>query len=155
SCLARRSHDRPDHFRFWASWLPFALPQCWPFCHWLLVVLDHFSRKAMTIGVFAKQPTSAAIRQALGRVIGKIGSAPKYLVTDAGAQFHCDSFENWCLRHSIRHRMGAIGKRGSIAVAERFIGSLKRELVAALGIVPLLRRALRRDIDLYCAWYNS
>jgi hypothetical protein len=30
---------------FRAPWPPFALPQCWPFCWWLAVVLDHFSRK--------------------------------------------------------------------------------------------------------------
>lgn len=27
---------------FWASWLPFALPQCWPFCWWIALVLDHY-----------------------------------------------------------------------------------------------------------------
>ena len=26
---------------FWAPWLPFALPQCWPFCWWVAVVIDH------------------------------------------------------------------------------------------------------------------
>ena len=26
---------------FWASWLPFALPQCWPFCWWVAVAIDH------------------------------------------------------------------------------------------------------------------
>ena len=27
---------------FWCSWFPGALPQRWPFCHWLAVVVDHF-----------------------------------------------------------------------------------------------------------------
>jgi len=45
--------DRPNHVwhidltavatsvGFWAPWLPFALPQCWPFCWWVAVVIDH------------------------------------------------------------------------------------------------------------------
>jgi hypothetical protein len=27
---------------FWVPWLPFALPQRWPFCWWLALVVDHF-----------------------------------------------------------------------------------------------------------------
>ncbi len=34
---------------FWAAWSPFALPQCWPFCWWVAVVIDHFSRPVMGI----------------------------------------------------------------------------------------------------------
>ncbi len=37
---------------FWTTWLPFALPQCWPFCWWVAVVVDHFSRRAMSVGIF-------------------------------------------------------------------------------------------------------
>ena len=47
---------------FWTTWLPFALPQCWPFCWWVAVVLDHYSRRCMGITVFTKQPTSEAVR---------------------------------------------------------------------------------------------
>jgi hypothetical protein len=31
----------------WTSWLPFSLPQCWPFCYWMALVEDHFSRRVM------------------------------------------------------------------------------------------------------------
>jgi transposase InsO family protein len=145
----------PTSAGFWASWLPFALPQCWPFCWWLVAVLDHYSRRALTIAVFNKQPCSEQLRQVLGQLIARLGTAPKYLVTDAGTQFDCAGFKHWCLRHSIRHRMGAIGKRGSIAVIERFIGSVKREGVRPLHVVPLLRRALHREVELYRLWYNG
>jgi len=30
---------------FWTSWLPLTLPQCWLFCRWVAVVVDHFSRR--------------------------------------------------------------------------------------------------------------
>src|SRR5262249_50288076 len=36
---------------FWTSWLPFALPQRWPFCWWVAVVMDHFSRRVMGFAV--------------------------------------------------------------------------------------------------------
>src|SRR5262249_5054466 len=70
----------PTSSGFWASWLPFALPQCWPFCWWLAVVLDHYSRRALGFAVFWRQPTSEQVRQLLGHVMGNAGVWPKYLV---------------------------------------------------------------------------
>ena len=69
---------------FWTSWLPFALPQCWPFCWWVAVVLDHYSRRMMGFAVFAQQPTSVQVRSLLGRTIHSAGRAPKYLICDKG-----------------------------------------------------------------------
>lgn len=115
----------PTSAGFWASWLPFALPQCWPFCRWLAVVVDHFSRRALGYAVFGKQPTSAQVRRFLGQVITRIGQAPKYLISDQAEQFFCPGFRRWCRRHSIRQRFGAIGQHGSIALIERFIKVLK------------------------------
>jgi transcriptional regulator with XRE-family HTH domain len=37
---------------FWISWWPFAIPQRWPFCWWVAVVVDHFSRRVMGIAKF-------------------------------------------------------------------------------------------------------
>jgi hypothetical protein len=51
--------------------------------------------------------------------------------------------------------MGAIGKQGSIAVVERFIKTLKLEGLRMLAVVPLLRRALQRELSLYGQWYNE
>ena len=39
----------PTGSGFWASWLPFSLPQVWPFCWWVAAIVDHFSRKVMPI----------------------------------------------------------------------------------------------------------
>ena len=46
---------------FWVPWLPFALPQRWPFCWWVGVVIDHFSRRITGIGVFSKRPDCRTI----------------------------------------------------------------------------------------------
>jgi transposase InsO family protein len=140
---------------FWTSWLPFALPQCWPFCWWLAIVLDHYSRRVLGFTVFVKQPTSEQVRACLGRAIARVRTAPKYLVTDSGTQFTCAGFKPWCKRHGIRHRKGAVGKSGSIAVIERYIGTLKRECTRLLAVVPLTRRAFHHELSLFVGWHNA
>ena len=42
----------PIGIGFWCSWLPFTLPQRWPFCWWLAVAVDHYSRRLMGFAVF-------------------------------------------------------------------------------------------------------
>jgi transposase-like protein len=66
----------PTSLGFWTSWLPFSLPQRWPFCWWVAVAVDHYSRRLMGFAVFDQQPTSVAVRTFLGRAIGKAGAAP-------------------------------------------------------------------------------
>lgn len=66
----------------WAPWLYFALPQCWPCCWWIAVVIDHYSRRAMGFAVFAKRPQSNSVRKFLGRTIAPISAMPKYFVCD-------------------------------------------------------------------------
>jgi transposase InsO family protein len=99
----------PTSAGYWVPWLPFALPQCWPFCWWLAVVVDHFSRRALGFAVFKQQPTARQVRQFLGRVVAKVGAAPKYLVTDSGTQFTCSDFQPWCQRHGISPPQGRSG----------------------------------------------
>ena len=41
---------------FWVTWAPLSLPQRWPFCWWVAVIVDHFSRRVMGLSVFAKRP---------------------------------------------------------------------------------------------------
>ncbi len=140
---------------FWMPWLPFALPQCWPFCWWVAVVVDHYSRRIQGITVFTMQPTSEQVRQFLGTVIAKVGTAPKHLITDSGVQFTAAAFRTWCARHGICQRKGALGKHGSIAVVERAIGTLKRSGIHLLAVVPLLRRSFLRELLSFQTWYNG
>src|SRR5712692_3509576 len=44
----------PTSLGFWASWAPFALPQVWPFCWWVVVAVDHYSRRVMGFAVFRR-----------------------------------------------------------------------------------------------------
>jgi len=140
---------------FWTSWLPFALPQCWPFAWWVGVVVDHFSRRVMGCTAFKSQPTSEAVRAFLGRTIAKAKKAPRHIVCDRGKQFDCKAFRKWCRRKGIkRPRYGAIGKHGSIAVVERVILTIKC-LLSCLPIVPYRREAFLRELTATAAWYNQ
>jgi putative transposase len=139
---------------FWVSWLPFSLPQCWPFCWWIGAVIDHYSRRIMGVTLFWKEPTSQAVRAFLGRVMHAAKAKPRHLVTDKEPQFCNKDFKPWCRRKHIKPRFGAIGQHGSIAVVERLILTLKQG-IAWLLLVPLRREALRRELLEMTAWYNT
>jgi transposase InsO family protein len=145
----------PTGIGFWVPWLPFSLPQCWPFCHWVAVVVDHFSRRVMGCTAFKSQPTSEAVRGFLGRAIAKAQKTPRYIVCDRGPQFDCAGFRTWCKCRGIKPpRYGAIGRHGSIAVVERFILTMKCVL-ACLLLVPYRREAFLRELSAVVEWYNQ
>jgi len=144
----------PSQSGFWCPWSPFAVPQCWPFCWWLAVILDHYSRRVMGFAIFRKAPTSVAVRACLGRAIKAAGTAPRHLISDKGSQFWpTEGYQRWCQEHDIRPRFGAIGRHGSIAVLERALRTIKEAL--RLLVVPTQREAMRTEIGLLIDWYNQ
>jgi putative transposase len=139
----------------WTSWLPFALPQSWPFCWWVAVVVDHFSRRIINVGVFPKQPNCRAICAFLGRTIRAANATPRYLVCDRDSIFDCKAFRRWVKRKGIRPpRYGAVGKHGSIAVVERLIRTIKDQCTRRV-LVPLHREAFRTELLSFVTWYNE
>lgn len=138
----------------WTTWLPRALPQSWPFCWWIAVVVDHYSRRVMGAGTFLRQPTSEQVRAFLGRTIHSCGDAPKLLICDRGCQFECHGFRRWCGRTGIQVRYGAVGKQGSIAVVERLIRTLK-EILRQIVLIPMRRRAFCQELQRAVEWYNT
>ena len=59
----------PTSVGFLAPWLPFALPQCWPFCWWVAVVIDHYSRSVVGFATFGHNPTTSTIQSFLESAI--------------------------------------------------------------------------------------
>jgi putative transposase len=140
---------------FWTSWFPFMLPQVWPFSHWVAIVVDHFSRRVMGATAFKSQPTCEAVCGFMGRTIAKAGRAPRHIVCDRGKQFDCPAFRKWCKRKGIKNpRYGAVGKKGSIAVVERVILTIKC-LLACLPYVPYRREAFLKELLATVEWYNQ
>jgi putative transposase len=158
--------NRPDHVwqvdltvvptsaGFWTSWLPFTLPQCWPFSWWVACLLDHFSRRIVGFAVFTKQPTSVDVRRFMGRAIGRVGRAPRYLISDLGGQFDCDGYRDWCHRSGIKERYSSQGSLAATAVIERFFRSLKEEMLGR-GAVPLNLGTLRALLISYISWFHE
>jgi transposase InsO family protein len=144
----------PTGTGFWVPWIPFALPQSWPFCWWVAVVIDHLSRAVLGFAVFRDRPTSGDIQRFLDRAIRCNAGPPRYVITDKGRQFWCGSFKRWCHRRDIRPRFGAVGKQGSIAIVERFIRSIKNECTRHI-LIPLQLDAMRRELGCYATWYNE
>jgi transposase InsO family protein len=140
-----------DGFR--APWLPFSLPVRWPFCWWIAVVVDHFSRRTIGFAVFRKEPSSEQMTEVLECAVQRVGQAPKHIVTDRGIQFR-QSYVDWCRRRCIKPRFGAVGKHGSIALIERFIRSMKDEYLRRM-LVPLSQIAMRAALSRYFLWYDT
>ena len=144
----------PTGSGLWTAWMPFALPQCWPFCWWVAVTMDHYSRRVVGYALFMGSPQSRDINAFLGRAIAGAGATPKYLICDKGNQFWCAGFMAWCHWKKIKPRFGAVGKQGSIAVLERFILTLKNECTRVI-LVPMRRETFRRDLSHFLVWYNE
>jgi putative transposase len=136
----------------WLPWLPFTLPSRWPFAWWVVVVLDHYSRAVIARSVFRNQPSAAAVCKLLDRARRFAGRAPRHIVTDRGVQFQT-AYRGWCARHAVRPRFGAIGKKGSLAVIERFFRSLKGECFRRI-LVPLRTPQMIAELSAYIHWYN-
>lgn len=159
---ARRPHDAwrvdltvvPIGGGLWAPWLPFTLPQRWPFCWQVAVVMDGCSRRVLGFGAFRKTPNSEQIRALLGRTINSTCAKPKAVVCDRGKQFDCRGFRRWAERRGIEVRYGAVGRHGSIALVERLIRTLKESL-RQWAIIPLKRAAFRRELTHLVEWYNA
>ena len=139
---------------FWVPWSPFSWPQCWPFCWWVAIVLDHYSRRVMGFVVFSVLPSSEDIQAFLDRTIRISGASPKHIICDKGGQFWCDGFKAWCRRRTIKPRFGAVGQHGSIAVIERFIGTMKREGTRR-WLIPMCQTTFQNELKLFIDWYHE
>src|SRR5690606_10058727 len=61
---------------------------------------------------------------------------------------------DWCERRGIQPRFGALDKKGALAIAERFILSLKTEALRRI-LVPMSLQAMREQVIAYANWYNG
>ena len=138
----------------WVPRLPHSLPQSWPFCWWVAVVVDHVSRAVVGLAVFRSPPTASEVQTSISQAIRRVGRPPRYIITDQGSQFLGCSWNRYCRDRAIRPRFGAVGKHGSIAIVERFIRAMKNECTSQI-LFPLNTPAMRYGLGLYTIWYNE
>jgi len=138
---------------FWVPWLPNAMLEHWPFGWHIAVVLDHFSRAVVCARAFASKPGAGDVCGLLDEAVVCAGEPPRHIVTDQGSQFQSDYLQ-WCERRGAEPRFGAVGNKGSIAIIERFMRTLKSEGLRRI-LVPLTARTMHRELSLLCRWYNA
>ena len=139
---------------WWVSWVPHSLKQAWPFCFWIGVVLDHFSRSVVAWRLYLSQPSARQVCSLLEKAHRNAGLAPRHIVTDRGPQF-AKKYNAWCKRRGVKPRFGAIGQSGSIAIIERFFRSLKDEMLWRLPVLMLSLPRMHAEIAAYVEWYHE
>ena len=97
------------------------------------VVIDHFSRKVMSV-IPLEGPNAGWINNALESAIEKHG-APKHIISDQARVFMGNVFAKLLESYSIKPRLGAVGKHGSISVTERVNKTLKYEWIKRAAII--------------------
>ena len=125
----------------------------WP--TWVLVAIDHFSRKVVACCPLAG-PNAGWVVGAIEEAFVQHGP-PRHLITDQEGVFTSDIFRDLLVRWDIKHRLGAVGRHGSIAVTERAILTLKYEW---LRRVPVIRgldhlEQLLHDFETYYNEYRG
>lgn len=93
-------------------------------CHWVLVVVDCFSKKAGC--QLVKRKESAQVRDALIKVFEEIG-IPEKLQTDKGKEFYCKEVSALCKKHEIVH-FSTENDEIKATMAERMIRTLRQRI---------------------------
>lgn len=140
---------------------PHAFPKLFPFSYDVVAVLDHFSRRVLAMQVFLKEPKTRDVVSVLERAAASAGTPPKHIISDKGPQFWnlsqrkpSNAYQVWLAAHGVRPRFGAVGKKGSIAVIERFFGSLKRSGTRRI-LIPYSPHQMQTELNIFAQWYNS
>ncbi len=103
----------------------------WP--TWVLVAVDHYSRAVIAIASL-EGPNAGWVVDVLERAFLRHGP-PKHLISDQEGVFSGEAFSDLLRDWNIKHRFGAVGKHGSIAVTERLIWTLKHEWLTRVVLI--------------------
>jgi putative transposase len=116
-------------------------------------VIDAYSRRVLAIGIIKGEPSSRFAVRLLRTSIAVHGT-PIWLVSDKDRALRNKLVNALLRRFGIRRRHGAVGKKGSICLIERFWRSMKQEYVRHLFLyrsTDAVERRLRR----YQTWFNE
>jgi transposase InsO family protein len=117
----------------------------------LAVIFDVFSRAPLAARVFLCEPSGKDVVRLFATTARRFGP-PRHSASDRGPQFTAEEFRQALGRRSVRHRYGAIGRSGSIALVERFFRTLK-SIARTRERPPLLKADLERRLALAFHYY--
>ena len=118
---------------------------------YVLVAIDHFSRKVVVVTPL-EGPSTGFVINALETAFENIGK-PKHLISDHGSVFTSAAFREFIDSNRVKIRYGAVGEHGSIAVTERVIETLKYEWLKKVAIIRGFRHLERLCCE-FTEWYN-
>ncbi len=118
----------------------------------VFVAIDHFSRKVVAATPLGG-PNAGWICTALEEAFTAFGP-PRHILSDKHPTFQSAAIKELLRKWRIKHRFGAVGNHGSIAVTERVIWTLKYEW---LFQVPLIKGFDHVTLlcDGFANWYNA
>ena len=121
----------------------------------VLVAIDHFSRKVVACCPL-EGPNAGWVVGAMEDAFAQQG-APRHLISDQEKVFIYDAFRDLLILWDVKHRFGAVGKHGSIAVTERVILTLKYEWLKRVPVIRGLDHLgqLLRDFAIYYNEYRG
>ena len=119
---------------------------------YLLVAIDHYSRKVMC-ALPLDGPNAGWTINALESAFELFG-APKHIIMDQGSVFTSTAFREMLNNWNVKPRWGAIGKHGSIAVTERVIKTLKYEWLMRVALIKGFDHLTVLCED-FIHWYND
>jgi transposase InsO family protein len=122
----------------------------WP--TWVLMAIDHFSRKVVACCLL-EGPNAGWVVSAMEEAFAQHG-APLHLISDQEGVFIGDAFRELLIPWDVKHRFGAAGKHGSIAVTERVIRTVKHEWLKRVPLIKGLDHLEALLADFAC-YYNS
>jgi len=141
--------DYPNHV--WSADLTVVKRwRVWP--TYILVIVDHYSRKILSAQPL-EGPNAAWTVEGLQRTIKRYGK-PRHIITDQGSVFTSNAFKDFLRDNEIKHRLGAVGKYGSIAVTERAIQTLKYEWLHRVSLIKGFDHSELLCQD-FLEWYNK
>ncbi len=94
---------------FWVPWIPQAIAQCWPFCWWVGVVMDHLSRRVVGFALWRQEPTAAEVTAMLDTAAAVAGRYPRHLISDRRSDA-----QRALLRPPARSRRPSLRSAGSL-----------------------------------------
>lgn len=120
---------------------------------WIGAVLDAFSRQVLAVGAVRGSPSGAFATRLLRRAM-RPGHLPRWLVTDKDPVLRGGLVQRLLTRHGILRRYGAVGRKSSISLIERFWRSAKQEYVRHLFLYRSVK-AIDAKLRRYQTWFNS
>ena len=121
---------------------------------WVGAIIDVHSRKVMAIASIRRGPTAAFACRLVRAAVKEHGSATWFVTDQDPILRHAKKFNAVLRRHGMRRRYGAVGKKGSIAIIERFWKSMKVEYARHLNRHASIK-SIDRKLTSYAQWFNT